>query len=94
MYGYEPIVRNAATLAHTIIYKYKDQLQAGIIVAGVDDVDGASIYEVTLGGSMLKQDVCLGGSGSTYIYGYVDSNYNPNMTPEEGEEFVRRGTYL
>lgn len=69
MYGYEPIVRNAATLAHTIIYKYKDQLQAGIIVAGVDDVDGASIYEVTLGGSMLKQDVCLGGSGSTYIYG-------------------------
>lgn len=43
---------------------------------------------------MLKQDVCLGGSGSTYIYGYVDSNYNPNMTPEEGEEFVRRGTDL
>ena len=81
MYGYEPIVRNAATLAHTIIYKY-------------NDVDGASIYEVTLGGSMLKQDVCLGGSGSTYIYGYVDSNYNPNMTPEEGEEFVRRGTDL
>ncbi|KAK8799218.1 hypothetical protein WA171_005965 [Blastocystis sp. BT1] len=94
MYGYEPIVRNAATLAHTIIYKYKDQLQAGIIVAGVDDVDGASIYEVTLGGSMLKQDVCLGGSGSTYIYGYVDSNYNPNMTPEEGEEFVRRAIQL
>ena len=80
MYGCEPIVRNAAALAKAIIYKYKDQLQAGIIIAGVDDVDGASIYEV-----------CLGGSGSTYIYGYVDSNYRPDMTPEEGEEFVRRG---
>lgn len=91
MYGCEPIVRNAAALAKAIIYKYKDQLQAGIIIAGVDDIDGASIYEVTLGGSMFKQNVCLGGSGSTYIYGYVDSNYRPDMTPEEGEEFVRRG---
>ena len=54
MYGMTPIVRNAATLAHNIIYKYKDQLQAGILIAGIDDVDGPSIYEITLGGSMLK----------------------------------------
>lgn len=90
-YGMNPIVRNAATLGHKIIYKYKDQLQAGIIIAGIDDVDGASIYEITLGGSMLRVNVALGGSGSTYIYGYVDSNYNPNMSVEEGVEFVRRG---
>ena len=92
MYGMTPIVRNAATLAHNIIYKYKDQLQAGILIAGIDDVDGPSIYEITLGGSMLKQNVCLGGSGSTYIYGFVDSNYRPDMTEEEGLEFVRRGS--
>ena len=55
-----PIVRNAATLGHKIIYKYKDQLQAGIIIAGIDDVDGASIYEITLGGSMLRVNVALG----------------------------------
>ena len=89
-----PAVRNAATLAHSIIYKYKDQLQAGIIVAGIDDVEGPSIYEITLGGSMFKQNVCLGGSGSTYIYGYVDSNYNQNMSPQEGLEFVRRCKFL
>ena len=74
MYGMTPIVRNAATLAHNIIYKYKDQLQAGILIAGI------------------KQNVCLGGSGSTYIYGFVDSNYRPDMTEEEGLEFVRRGS--
>lgn len=91
-YGMKPIVRNAATLGHKVIYKYKDQLQAGIIVAGVDEVDGPSIYEITLGGSMLKETVALGGSGSSYIYGYVDSNYNPDMSIEEGLEFVRRGT--
>ena len=91
MYGCEPTVRNAATLAQRIIYQNKDALQAGIIVAGIDDVEGPSIYEVTLGGSMFKQSVCLGGSGSVFIYGYADSNYNPDMTPEEGEEFVRRG---
>ena len=88
----KPIVRNAATLGHKVIYKYKDQLQSGIIVAGVDEVDGPSIYEITLGGSMLKETVALGGSGSSYIYGYVDSNYNPDMSIEEGLEFVRRGT--
>lgn len=90
MYGLQPIVRNAAKLAQSIIYKYKDRLQAGIIIAGIDDVDGPSIYEITLGGSMLKQTVCLGGSGSSYIYGYVDSNYSADMTPEQGLEFVRR----
>lgn len=90
MYGLKPIVRNAAKLAQSIIYKYKDRLQAGIIIAGIDDVEGPSIYEITLGGSMIKQNVCLGGSGSSYIYGYVDSNYSPDMTPEQGLDFVRR----
>ena len=93
MYGLTPIVRNAATLAHNIVNKNKDRLQAGILIAGVDDVDGPSIYEITLGGSMIKQNVCLGGSGSTYIYGFVDSNYRPDMTEEEGLEFVRRGRF-
>lgn len=92
MYGINPIVKNAATLAQAIIYKYKDRLQAGIIIAGIDDVDGPSIYEITLGGSLIKQNVCLGGSGSTFIYGYVDSNYSEDMTPEQGLEFVRRCT--
>lgn len=57
-------------------------------------MDGCSIYEITLGGSMLKQNVCLGGSGSSYIYGYVDSNYSPDMTTEQGLEFVRRCIFL
>ena len=52
MYGLTPIVRNAATLAHNIVYKYKDRLQAGILIAGVDDVDGPSIYEITLSGAI------------------------------------------
>ena len=90
MYGLKPTVKNAAKLAQSIIYKYKDHLQAGIIVAGYDDVEGPSVYQVTLGGSLFKQTVCLGGSGSVYIYGYVESKYNPEMTVEEGLEFVRR----
>ena len=75
------------------MYAHKDRLSAGVIIAGVDDVDGPSIYEVSLGGSLIKQPFCLGGSGSIFIYGYVDSNYNPNMTPEEGEDFVRKGMF-
>ena len=94
IYGCELLVRNAATLAKNIVYANKDILSAGIIMAGIDDVEGPSIYEVSSGGSLIKQQFCLGGSGSIFIYGYVDSNYNPDMTPEEGEDFVRKGMFL
>jgi 20S proteasome subunit beta 1 len=35
--------------------------------------------------------VAVGGSGSSYIYGYVDANYRPDMTREEAEAFVATG---
>ena len=33
--------------------------------------------------------IFLGGSGSTYIYGYVDSVYRPGMSAEEAKVLVR-----
>jgi len=33
----------------------------------------------------------IAGSGSTYIFGYCDSNYKPGMTKEECLSFVRTG---
>ena len=41
-----------------------------------------------LGGSILRQPVTIGGSGSTYIYGLVDREWKENMTRQEAEEFV------
>jgi 20S proteasome subunit beta 1 len=36
-----------------------------------------------------KQPYAIGGSGSTYIYGYCDANWKENMTEEEGIAFVK-----
>lgn len=49
-------------------------------------------YLLTLGGSLNKQPFSIGGSGSTYIYGYCDATYKENMTREEAIEFTRNCT--
>ena len=63
-----------------------------MIVAGYDAKEGGSIYTITLGGTLVKQPWTIGGSGSTYIYGFCDENYRNNFTKEEALEFVKRGT--
>lgn len=38
----------------------------------------------------VVSDWAIGGSGSTYVYGFVDANYRRGMTKEECLEFVAR----
>ena len=86
-----PTVHTAAALFQQLCYSNKDRLMAGIIVAGVDPDGTPSVYSVPLGGSLHKKPFTIGGSGSTYIYGYCDSVYKDNMTKEEAIEFVKNG---
>lgn len=62
---------------------------AGMIIAGYDKRNGGSVYSIPLGGSLHKQSYAIGGSGSTYIYGYCDANWQENMTEEQGIKFVK-----
>lgn len=48
------------------------------------------MYSIPLGGSLHKQSYAIGGSGSTYIYGFCDANWKEGMTGEEGVEFVKQ----
>lgn len=73
--GRLPKVHTAANLFRSLCYSNKDRLLAGIIVAGWDDVKGGQVFSIPIGGAMVEQDVAIGGSGSTYIYGLVDSEY-------------------
>jgi len=50
------------------------------------------IYVVSLGGMLLSQPFTIGGSGSTYIYGYVDAKFKPDMSLEEATQFSTNGT--
>ncbi|KAI8578479.1 hypothetical protein K450DRAFT_247039 [Umbelopsis ramanniana AG] len=89
-----PTVHVAATLFQEMCYQNKDQLSAGIIVAGWDKKKGGTVYNIPLGGALIQQPFAIGGSGSTYIYGYCDSQYKDNMTREECIEFVKNSLAL
>lgn len=65
--GRLPLVKTAAKMARGLCYENKDRLLAGMIIAGWDPVEGGSVYEIPLGGTMMKQKFALGGSGSTYM---------------------------
>lgn len=85
----KPSVKCAATLFRQICYQNREALMAGIIVAGYDEDSGkGSVYNIPLGGSIHQQPFAIGGSGSSYIYGYCDANFKDGMSAEECEAFV------
>ena len=63
-------------------------------MGGWDKKDGGSVYSVSLGGSLVKQKFSIGGSGSTYVYGFLDANYKEGMSREECIVFVQKGTWV
>mmetsp|Transcript_6477 Transcript_6477/g.9215 ORF Transcript_6477/g.9215 Transcript_6477/m.9215 type:complete len:241 (-) Transcript_6477:371-1093(-) len=81
--GKEPSVYTAANLFKLIAYNNKDNLLAGFIIAGYDDKRGGQVYNVTLGGSLVRVPVACDGSGSGYIAGLMDAEYRPKMTKAE-----------
>lgn len=90
----EPTVHAAANVFRDICYNYRDQLMAGIICAGWDERNGGQVYCIPLGGMLTREPVCIGGSGSSYIYGFVDSTYKDGMTEEECSNFVLKAVTL
>merc|ERR1712166_1048736 len=92
--GENPEVKTVAKLFNMMNYNNKNRLSAGLIVAGWDRHTRGTVYAIPLGGGLFQQPFTLGGSGSTYIYGYCDANYRPGMTRAECEDFVKNGLAL
>eukprot|EP01087_Luapelamoeba_hula_P022898 TRINITY_DN832_c0_g1_i1.p1 TRINITY_DN832_c0_g1~~TRINITY_DN832_c0_g1_i1.p1 ORF type:complete len:233 (+),score=37.57 TRINITY_DN832_c0_g1_i1:95-700(+) len=92
--GEEPEVSTAANLFQKICYHNKNFLLASIICAGWDKHSGGSVYSIALGGTTVREPWAIGGSGSTYIYGYCDQEYRRGMTQSECEAFVQKGLTL
>lgn len=89
-----PSVHVAATMLEGLCYSNKDRLSAGIIVAGWDPISGGTVYNIPLGGGLFKGPWAIGGSGSTYIYGYCDATFREGWGRDETVEFVRNGMFL
>ncbi|GAA6043643.1 hypothetical protein JCM8097_000851 [Rhodosporidiobolus ruineniae] len=93
-HGEQPSVHVAASMLEGIVYQNKDKLSAGIIVGGWDPINGGTVYNIPLGGGLFKGPWAIGGSGSTYIYGYCDATYREDFTKEETVDFVRNALAL
>ncbi|KAH9938536.1 nucleophile aminohydrolase [Fomitopsis serialis] len=79
MHGERPPVHTAASVFEKFC----------IIVAGWDKEAGPSVYNIPLGGGLFRQPWAIGGSGSTYVYGYCDATYQDGWGRDETVEFVK-----
>lgn len=87
-------VLSAARILQQLQYEYKNYLSAAVICCGYDKFLGPQIYSVGMGGSTLKQDFAMSGSGSSYIYGFVDTNFKKNMSKQECKELIVKAISL
>lgn len=48
------------------------------------------VYSIPIGGMCVRQPCTIGGSGSSYVYGYIDAEYKPEMEKEQCADFVTK----
>lgn len=83
------VVRSANPTSSQIEADTNIIYRAGLIIAGWDERFGGQVYSIPLGGSLHKQSYAIGGSGSTYIYGYCDANWREGMEKDDAVNFVK-----
>lgn len=88
--GKLPTVNTAANLFKMLAYNNKDNLMAGLIIAGWDEKRGGQVYSIPLGGSVHQVPFACDGSGSGYIGGLIDEYYRPGMSKAECLAFVQK----
>ncbi|KAI4565134.1 hypothetical protein MJT46_009477 [Ovis ammon polii x Ovis aries] len=89
-----PLVHTVASLFKEMCCRYREDLMAEIIIAGWDPQEGGQVYSVPMEGMMVRQPFAIRGSGSSYIYGYVDATYREGMTKEECLQFTANALAL
>jgi len=92
--GENPTVQTVANLVMQVNYNNKSNLMAAMIVAGWDRHQGPQVYSLPIGGSIIPEPWITDGSGSTYIWGYMDSEFKEGMSMAEAQEFVKTSIAL
>lgn len=52
------------------------------------------MYSINVSGTIVQQNISIGGSGSSYLYGFMDSQYKDGMTQQECENLVLNGKLI
>ncbi len=61
-----------------------------LIIGGVDDSEGPSLYVLDPGGGSLQEKMVATGSGSPIAYGVLEDRYEEEISVEEGKELENR----
>ncbi|BBN14238.1 20S proteasome subunit beta 1 [Marchantia polymorpha subsp. ruderalis] len=92
--GQNATVKTAANIVRQLSYGNKSFLECGLIVAGWDKYEKGSVYGIPLGGTILRLPFATGGSGSSYLYGFLDQAWKEGMSKQEAEELVVKAVSL
>ena len=92
--GHPVPVRSAARLCQQIVFGNRGRLSAGLIVGGWDVEGGGQVYSILPDGATSQLDIALGGSGSTFIYAWVDDSFKRGMTQAECETFLTKAVAM
>lgn len=97
--GRDPDVKTVANLAMQIVYNNKgvnqgQGLVAAMVCAGWDKHNGGQVFAMPIGGTLLPVPWAIDGSGSTFIWGFMDAEYREGMTRAETEAFCIKAISL
>lgn len=87
-------MEEAASEIQNYCFNYRDQLLAGIIVAGWDKKNGGQVYQIPLGGMCIRRSYAIGGSGSSYVHGFIREFFREKMSRADAVDFVRKSKHL
>ncbi|KAK0400665.1 hypothetical protein QR680_015379 [Steinernema hermaphroditum] len=91
----EPVsIYRAAQIFRRYLYDYREQMSASVLVAGFDEKLGGQLYAIPLGGFVTRQRCTASGSGSTFVQGFLDSQWKEGMTEAECIEVVKQAVGL
>lgn len=82
-----PTVHTVAMLVKEMNYQYK-HLVGAMIVAGWDEREGGQVYGCPIGGTISREPWTTDGSGSTFLWGFLDSEFKEGMSRQEAEDLV------
>ncbi len=84
-------VKAMAKMVANFLYSRKmAPIYTNVEIAGVDEDGTPSMYSMDAIGSLMPDNFSCSGTGSTFAYGLLEAEYNPNMTVKDGIEFMKK----
>ncbi|MFW5977044.1 MAG: proteasome subunit beta [Candidatus Nanoarchaeia archaeon] len=90
--GREFLVKEVASLIRNWVYsmiRHSGGMDVSHFLIGGSDREGVWLYDLFPDGSLtLLEDYATSGSGSSYVYGVLESNYKPDLSEQDGVDLA------